>query len=176
MVGSVRRMVLAGALAALLGATVVQSVGTTAAGAVSFDPCRRWTFYLVTGPSADTWSQAAATARRLGGKLAVIQSAAENACAAAATSGCGGCGVWIGGSDLVNDGVWRWDGGNARDARRIFYIGDAWTGSAPWGAYEAFTFEAEPNGSTGENCLQLGGGGSWNDYACGNVLPYLIEY
>lgn len=175
MSGSLRRTVLAGAFSVLLGATLVQTVGTTSAGAVDFDPCRNWTFYLVTGSMQDSWRQAAATARRMGGKLAVIQSAAENACAAAATSRCGGCGVWIGGSDRVDEGVWRWDGGNRADARRTFYIGEWPLGSPMRGAFSGFR-DGEPNGNTGENCATTDGSGGWNDLACGNVLPFLVEY
>lgn len=175
MVGSVRKFVLAGALAALLGTTVVQSVGTTSAGAVNFDPCRRWTFYLVTTGGGDAWPQAKAIARRLGGKLAVIQSHAENMCADAAieAAGYGASVVWIGGSDIATEGTWRWDGGTAADARRVFWIGASY-GYAPRNAYENWE-GGEPSGG-GENCAMMYASGTWNDLACGTVIPFLVEY
>lgn len=161
---------LTGAIAVLLGATLVQTVGTSSAGAVNFDRCARWNFRVSEGYY--NWNEAIVRARQMGGKLAVITSAAENRCAEIAREAAclGGCAIWIGGSDLASGGTWRWDGGTSRDARMVFYSG----GSTPPYAYSNWA-GGEPSGG-GERCAMIWTYGTWNDGYCENGNRFLYEY
>jgi parallel beta-helix repeat protein len=66
--------------------------------------------------------------------------------------------VWLGASDEASEGNWQW------------ITGEAWS-YTDWAA-------GEPNGATGENCLDFGDYSSkWNDESCARqLIYYLVEY
>jgi hypothetical protein len=72
--------------------------------------------------------------------------------------------AWIGATDDAQEGNFRW------------VTGEPWTypaGSPPW---NNDTFDApEPNGSTGENCVELYGSGRLNDERCSDRLQLICE-
>jgi len=57
-------------------------------------------------------------------------------------------GVWIGGNDIAQEGVWRWEYSDT-EIQTFFWKDDI-----------------EPNGDLHENCLGLYGCEGWNDYPC----------
>lgn len=128
-------------------------------GGTSLTPKQR-RFHEITG--SFTWAQADADARRRGGHLAVITSAAENQeMLAALPANPGLDAVWIGGTDEGTEGQWRWITGES-------FVFQNWNGG-------------EPNNFAGvEHRLMLyrfaGGNGLWND-ASGNTLlaGYVLE-
>ena len=66
--------------------------------------------------------------------------------------------IWIGGSDAVNEGEWRW----VNSGTRISFYG--------WHIHE-------PQGGRGENCLLsfLSINGLWVDASCGHAASYVCE-
>lgn len=112
-----------------------------------------------------SWSQARADALSRGGRLATVSSVEESLCVNQALSGGSG---WIGGSDLQTDREWRWD----VPKNGLFWKGEYYDGRAY--GYSNWS-DGEPNGGTGENCLQASSGG-WNDLNCGDGLNYVIRY
>ena len=97
------------------------------------------------------YSTAQSNAIAAGGHLAVITSAAENNAIAASGAGFS----WMGGNDLVTNGVFKWV------------------------TCEPFTFSnfcpGEPNGGTFENFLEFETGGCWNDLSAGSLRFSLLE-
>ena len=78
---------------------------------------------------------------------------------------------WLGATDQVVDGTWRWDTGP--EAGTLFWIGGP--GGTPFG----FTNwnAGEPNGGTGENSLLSEPGlTGWNDQNSTNAFGYVVEY
>lgn len=91
-----------------------------------------------------------------GGHLAVIDDATENA---ALTEWAGGDTPWIGLSDIVEEGEFRW-------------VLDQPLGYTNWNG-------GEPNdgGDWGdEGCVELRSDGKWNDIGCGDWNHYVCEY
>lgn len=116
-----------------------------------------------------TWSQARADAVSRGGRLATVSSVEESTCVNQVLGGGSG---WIGGSDLQTDGEWRWDVPKSG----LFFKGSYHDGFLDGRAYGYTNWSnGEPNGGTGENCLQASSGG-WNDLGCDNGLNYVIRY
>jgi surface protein len=99
--------------------------------------------------ATQTWTDAKIIAESLGGHLATIHSQEENDFIDAAVDA-----VWVGGTDQEVEGQFRWVDGTPFDF--INWLGD------------------EPNGSTGENFVQLNGDGTWNDLS-NELLPFVIE-
>lgn len=74
--------------------------------------------------------------------------------------------IWLGGTDVTNEGEWRWEKGGD-----IFWIGLA-DGAPPAGMFADFS-PTEPNNDGGaENCLVVVSSG-WNDVPCGVARPYV---
>jgi hypothetical protein len=104
------------------------------------------------GP-ATAWLKAEADCESDGGHLIVIDDSAENAWAATnAPTGV----AWIGSSDHVTEGTFRWVTG----APMMFTSWDP----------------AEPNNSiNSEDCAQTFSNHLWNDARCQDVLSYICE-
>lgn len=134
--------------------------------------------------AALTWQQASAEAQRRGGYLAIISTAEENQAicqhatallgrAPSAPDGGGSRYVWIGGSDLQSEGVWRWGDGSSLDGGYTNWGKGSW-GEEPYdeGGQDALAMGLErwPNGTGG-----LGSSGQWNDLEPGNLLYFVVE-
>ncbi|MDP1728508.1 MAG: T9SS type A sorting domain-containing protein [Bacteroidota bacterium] len=138
------------------------------------------------------WVNAAACAVTRGGKLAEINSQAEQdtlynrinsagitASNTVAPDGGGASYLWLGGNDLSIEGKWIWDGDNT-GAFVQFWQGTA-SGSPVGGLYN--NWGNEPDDYTGQDALgfaftnwPLGIAGEWNDIKESNLLYYIIEY
>jgi len=106
-------------------------------------------YYRSTGTAF--WTDARAACANMGGYLVTITSAAENNFIFGIwPSG------WIGLTDEVNEGVWRWVTGEA-------YSYSSWN-------------PGEPNNAGNEDYVQFVGGGRWNDLPNGYSLPYVLEF
>lgn len=139
-----------------------------------------------------SWVNAAACAVSRGGKLAEINSLAEqngvfaqlnqagiNGANTIAPDGGNGSYVWLGGIDIASEGYWFWDGGNMGSFNQ-FWMGNA-SGSAVNGSYT--NWGNEPDDWNGQDGLgmaftnwPLGVAGQWNDVDENNQLYYIIEY
>jgi hypothetical protein len=87
----------------------------------------------------------------MGGHLVTITSAAENTFIYNLwPSG------WIGLTDEVTEGTWRWVTGEA-------YSYQSWN-------------PGEPNNAGNEDYIQFVGGGKWNDLPNNQALPYVLEF
>lgn len=106
-------------------------------------------YYRSTGSAF--WSAARTACTNMGGYLVTVTSAAENNFIFNLwPSG------WIGLTDEVNEGVWRWVTGET-------YSYSSWNGG-------------EPNNAGNEDYVQFVGGGKWNDLPNNVALPYVIEF
>ena len=105
-------------------------------------------YYRSTGSM--TWTNAKAACLNMGGHLVTVTTAAENTFIFNLwPSG------WIGLTDEVTEGQWRWVTGET-------FSWANWNGG-------------EPNNSNNEDYIQFVGGGKWNDLP--NVsLPYVLEF
>ncbi|XP_013379233.1 pulmonary surfactant-associated protein A-like [Lingula anatina] len=65
--------------------------------------------------------------------------------------------IWLGADDIVQDGDWRW---NAANGEPVDY--SEWRPN-------------EPNGGSGENCMELFSDGAWNDESCSSARAFLCE-
>ena len=101
--------------------------------------------------SSMTWTNARAACDNMGGHLVTITSAAENTFVFNTwPSG------WIGFTDEVTEGQWRWVTGET-----VTYTN--WNGG-------------EPNDSGAEDYAQFVGGGKWNDLNNNSSLNYVLEF
>ncbi|MCB1501165.1 MAG: hypothetical protein KDK07_15490 [Bauldia sp.] len=122
-----------------------------------------------------TFAEAQAGAAALGGHLATITSAAENAFLAGLIAG-EDLGAWLGGSDASEDNVWRWVEG--QEAGTMFWNGDG-GGSAPSGQYANWN-PGEPNGIWNgieeDHLHMMANSDLWND-ASGHwsTMGYFVE-
>lgn len=132
-------------------------------------------FYrFVTTTANYATAQAAAAAALLNGTaghLVTITSAAENTF----VRGLINTSVWMGGSDDVVEGEWRWNAGGA-ESGQVFWLGTA-GGSAQNGLYTNWTPGTQPDNSGGaEDYLHMLVNGHWNDAPGTNALAYVIEW
>jgi hypothetical protein len=122
------------------------------------------TVFCARGDDAQDWDAAKKACETAGGKLAVPANADESRALEAALKLPSGVpsvqpgeGVWIGLSDLKEEGKWRW----STDAA---LAGGTWLPGQP----------DDANG--GEDCATLTlGDGRWNDVDCIRALPYVCE-
>jgi hypothetical protein len=106
-------------------------------------------YYRSTGSM--TWTAARQACLNMGGHLVTVTTAAENNFIFNLwPSG------WIGLTDEVVEGQWRWVTGEA-------YSYSSWNGG-------------EPNNSGDEDYIQFVGGGKWNDLNNNSSLPYVLEF
>ena len=157
-----QRLRLAVVAAASLAA-IAAAVATPVQAAPNGNASHRYT--LVTTPA--TWAAADVAARAAGGHLVTITSAPEQARVAAISTGFES---WLGGTDAVIEGMWRWvDGGKftviSEDQRTAVARGyNNWA-------------QSEPNDSgSGEDCATIKTTGEWNDIPCELPRAFVIEY
>ena len=106
-------------------------------------------YYRSTGTAY--WSTAKTNCANMGGHLVTVTSAAENNFIFKLwPSG------WIGLSDEITEGTWRWVTGEA-------YSYTSWN-------------SGEPNNAGNEDYVQFVGGGKWNDLPNAVSLPYVLEF
>lgn len=106
-------------------------------------------YYRSTGSM--TWTNARQACLNMGGHLVTVTSAAENTFIFNLwPSG------WIGLTDEVVEGQWRWVTGEP-------YSYQSWN-------------SGEPNNSNNEDYIQFVGGGRWNDLNNSSSLPYVLEF
>ena len=106
-------------------------------------------YYRSTGSAF--WTTAKQNCVSMGGYLVTITSAAENSFIFNLwPSG------WIGLTDEVTEGVWRWVTGET-------YSYSSWN-------------PGEPNNAGNEDYIQFVGGGKWNDLPNNVSLPYVLEF
>jgi hypothetical protein len=101
--------------------------------------------------SSAFWSAAKAACENMGGHLVTVTSAAENSFIFNLwPSG------WIGLTDEVTEGQWRWVTGET-------YSYSSWN-------------SGEPNNAGNEDYVQFVGSGRWNDLPNNQNLPYVLEF
>jgi hypothetical protein len=106
-------------------------------------------YYRSTGNAF--WLNAKANCEAMGGHLVTVTTAAENNFIFNIwPSG------WIGLTDEVNEGTWRWVTGET-------YSYTSWN-------------PGEPNNAGNEDYVQFVGSGKWNDLPNGVSLPYVLEF
>lgn len=113
-------------------------------------------------------NSAAAMLNGIGGYLANINSSAENSFVRGISRDV----IWIGGSDLANEGQWIYTQGP--DAGELFWVGTA-GGTAQNGNYTNWG-GGEPNDSGGEDGIEMRNDGLWNDMNVGVSHGYVIEW
>jgi hypothetical protein len=106
-------------------------------------------YYRSTGSAF--WSTAKTNCSNMGGHLVTVTTSAENSFIFGLwPSG------WIGLTDEVNEGTWRWVTGES-------YSYTSWNAG-------------EPNNAGNEDYVQFVGGGKWNDLPNSVSLPYVLEF
>lgn len=157
-----------------------------------------------------SWTEAASYAKEHGGYLAQIDSQEEqdtiysaimnniSSTYAVVMDGGGVAYIWIGGSDINNEGTWIWDGTNTGDGS-IFWKGQGSAGSGDgqsvdgsfynWGGKSQYGSPKEPDNYNSnqhaaaialepwpKNMGILGVAGEWNDLSISNQLFFVVEY
>ncbi|GEM_PF-2294580 len=133
-------------------------------------------FYEFVTAAGISWTAArdAAAARTLFGMqgyLTTVTSAGENSFVVSKLVGQG----WMGASDAVVEGDWRWVTGP--EAGTPFW-NDAGAGSPVGGEYNNWS-SGEPNDwGSGEDYAHFLSGGAWNDFplSLGSIAGYVVEY
>ena len=116
------------------------AVGLSCAGTLVADRC----IEAFADKSALNWSQARAACQEWGGELATLAAKEANVAARGlANSACNKAAAWIGLTDQVKEGLWRWTDGSAPQFAN-------WNGG-------------EPNNSGNEDYTQMLADGRWND-------------
>ena len=103
-----------------------------------------------------TWADAKTACEAVGGHLATSTSAEKNAFLTGLTSKT----VWLGGTDEVTEGVWKW------------ITGEAWS-------YTNWNNPQQPDNAGGVEhylCINYGGAGLWNDYTPTITLCFICEW
>lgn len=106
--------------------------------------------------------------------LATVNSAAEDAWLDGDVRHGSGGGVWVGGSDLAQEGQWRWT-----ENEEVFTScpGHQPSSCSPANGYYNQWHGGEPNNWANEDCLELReiGPNRWNDLQCHNHRPFICE-
>ncbi|HWR86433.1 MAG TPA: fibronectin type III domain-containing protein, partial [Rhodoglobus sp.] len=133
----------------------------------------------VTESAAISWTEArnaaaAATQFGMSGYLATLSTKQENLFSA---NNIDAANLWIGASDAVEEGLWRWVTGP--ESGEHFWSGAA-NGSIPNGRFASWAM-GEPNNASNEDYAGTnfdGARGRWNDFQVTNssVRSYLIEF
>ncbi|MBU1095481.1 MAG: T9SS type A sorting domain-containing protein [Bacteroidetes bacterium] len=139
-----------------------------------------------------SWLMAAECADKMGGILAEINSQAEqdtifyhlnnagiSAADIVAPDGGNASYVWIGGTDLDEEGKWIWDG--SYDGLGSQFWQGARTGNVVGGLYNNWGNEPDNFGEQDATGMAFtnwpyGKAGQWNDIAISNKLYFIIEY
>ena len=161
-------------------------------------------YYFVEQPMTSLVAQSYAYS--MGGNLAMINSAAENAFVfenasamfanyiakqtkldtLVANDGGSGAYIWLGGYDIVQEGSWQWADGSSIPLKSTA------TSYANWGTNAALNFSEPDNFNNDQDALAmglsawpnpvynavfaLGVAGQWNDINQNNLLPFVIEF
>jgi len=127
-------------------------------------------FYLIC-QSKKGWSDAAAECMTAGMMLVRIDSDGENAFVQTAGIPTSSGNVWLGGTDSIMEGVWRWQNGD-----EVFWVGDETATVDPAWPYSRWNAGKEPSdGSPQEDCTEMREGGTWNDVACDRFNKFVCE-
>lgn len=102
-----------------------------------------------------TWGQAVDKCLNVNSKLVDIKNHDENSFLENLLSTASISEAWIGLSDILEDGVFRW-----RD--------DTYANFTKWGTNE-------PNGGTTENCTSISVAYSWRDRGCSTSIHFICE-
>jgi hypothetical protein len=139
-----------------------------------------------------TWAKANAYAKSLGGQLAVIEDESENdflyqqimdlmsssdLAKSTAKDGGGAAYVWLGATDAVTEGVWKWVNNQDLDTDNFMW-GSGELGVEPddFGKKQdhlAIGLESWPVGYSGAG---FGEAGQWNDLNGSNKLFFVVEF
>jgi hypothetical protein len=133
----------------MLGVLVASNSNAALTGPFAFDG---HDYYVVT--NCQNWQQAEDQALGLGGHLVSISDSDENDFVASIIPWGGGW--WTGLSDQVSEGNWVWTDGSPT-------------------TFFSWNMPYEPNGGTGENCVEMGNSGAWNDLPCDRCIGAILE-
>jgi len=123
--------------------------------------------YLMCSSSV-SWTTARTTCMGAQYKLAQIEDAEENAFIRnTATTLYGAVDLHIGGSDLITEGTWIWDGSDP------FWMGGS-GGTAIMNRYANWV-PGEPNNDGNEDCGEIKPSGQWNDGNCGDGQRFVCR-
>jgi hypothetical protein len=113
-----------------------------------------------------SWSDAQSDCRAQGMELARVNSASEDALLASRMF----AESWLGGTDAVSEGVWKWPDGAQ------FWMGAA-SGQSVGGRYTNWASSQPDNFNTTSHCLskRFGGEARWDDRTCSGRLDYVCE-
>ena len=146
-----------------------------AAGASSLGDCRTDTYggneYLFCA-SEVAWSEASDGCASVGMHLVRVDSAEENQWLfdSIYDTGASARGIWIGASDQIVEGEWRWTDGT------LFWLGDS-NGSPQGGLFNAW-YASHPSRSANADCAAIdsnNGSTSWYATGCGMLAVFVCE-
>ncbi len=123
--------------------------------------------YLFCG-STESWDDARARCMDFGGDLASFDAAGENAAVWPLIDPYNRF-IWIGGSDIDDEGTWVWTSGAA--------IGTCNNSSHMCSPCTRCNWHAGQPNTASDDCLVLthDWGGQWGDYSCGELCSFLCE-
>ncbi|KAL4230187.1 hypothetical protein ACF0H5_010572 [Mactra antiquata] len=104
------------------------------------------------------WRDAVNACSEMGARLAEVNSKGENYFLSKLRDVYKLEHTWLGGSDLVREGVWTWQ------ASKQEFSFTSWN-------------TGEPNNANSEHCVHLSSSGvGWNDITCSRLFSYICEY
>lgn len=119
--------------------------------------------------SLENYADAASACALWGGTLVMLDSEREEQAVTDFAFSNGTANYWLGATDLVEEGVWRWSDG------RVFWSQQ----QVPEGMF-AHWFDGEPNNAASppasdEDCAYMYRRWGWNDADCSRERPYVCE-